>query len=155
MPNVYARRSRATPPTKTRWRGIFSAPLLIAAVAMFIVLADNDPLWQAAWRATRDDDHRLAILATLFALVFVTLTTVLSFALGRKLLRAVAALLLLVAASCGFFMTQYGVVIDESMIRNAVETTVLEATPPAERRRTSGMSLFTASCPRSSFSSRR
>ena len=68
-------------------------------------------------------------MLTLFALVFVTLTTFLSFALGTKLLRAVAALLLLVAASCGFFMTQYGVVIDQSMIRNAVETTVLEATP--------------------------
>jgi lipid A ethanolaminephosphotransferase len=38
-------------------------------------------------------------------------------------------MMLIVAASCGFFMTQYGVIIDESMIRNAVETTVLEATP--------------------------
>ena len=46
----------------TRWWGIFSAPLLIAAVAIFIVVADNDPLWHAAWRATHDDDHRLAIL---------------------------------------------------------------------------------------------
>jgi lipid A ethanolaminephosphotransferase len=46
-----------------------------------------------------------------------------------KLLRACAAALLVVAASCGYFMVQYGVVIDESMIRNTVETTVLEATP--------------------------
>ncbi|HSC13553.1 MAG TPA: phosphoethanolamine--lipid A transferase [Gammaproteobacteria bacterium] len=102
---------------------------MIGAVALFIVAADNDSFWHAAWRATHNDDHRLAILATLFALVFVTLTTVLSFAFGTKLLRVVAALLLLVAASCGFFMTAYGVVIDQSMIRNAVETTVLEATP--------------------------
>jgi lipid A ethanolaminephosphotransferase len=108
---------------------MFSAPLLIAGVALFIAAADNDTLWHAAWRATHNDDHRLAILSTLFALVFVTPTTVLSLALGTKLLRTVAALILLVAASCGFFMTQYGVVIDESMIRNAVETTVLEATP--------------------------
>ena len=129
LPNVYARRSKDTAPKRTRWPGIFSAPLMIAAVALFIVVADNDPLWHAAWRATHNDDHRLAILLTLFALVFVTLTTFLSFALGTKLLRAVAALLLLVAASCGFFMTQYGVVIDQSMIRNTVETTVLEATP--------------------------
>ena len=102
---------------------------MIAAVALFIVAADNDPLWNAAWRATYNDEHRLAILSTLFALVFATLTTVLSFALGTKLLRAAAALLLVLAASCGFFMTQYGVVIDQSMIRNTVETTVLEATP--------------------------
>ena len=128
LPNAYARRSKDTT-KRTRWPGILSAPLMIAAVALFIVLADNDPLWRAAWRATHNDDHRLAIFSTLFALVFVTLTTFLSFALGTKLLRAVAALLLLVAASCGFFMTQYGVVIDQSMIRNTVETTVLEATP--------------------------
>jgi lipid A ethanolaminephosphotransferase len=108
---------------------ILSAPLLIAGVALFIVAADNTTLWGAAWRATHDDAHRLAILATLFVLIFVTLTTVLSFAVGTKLLRTAAATMLLVAASCAFFMTQYGVVIDESMIRNAVETTVLEATP--------------------------
>jgi lipid A ethanolaminephosphotransferase len=111
------------------WRDVLAAPLLIAAVALFIVAADNDPLWHAALRATEDDEHRLGILATLFALAFATLTTAMSFALGTRLLRVVAALLLLVAASCAYFMTQYGVVIDESMIRNAVETTVLEATP--------------------------
>jgi lipid A ethanolaminephosphotransferase len=106
-----------------------AAPILIAAVALFIVAADNDPFWRAAWRATETSDHRLAILVTLFALVFATLTTTLSLAFGRTLLRVVAALLLVVAASCGFFMTEYGVVIDQSMIRNAVETTALEATP--------------------------
>jgi lipid A ethanolaminephosphotransferase len=111
------------------WREVLSAPLLIAAVALFIVVTDNDPFWRAAWRATYNDDHRAAILATLFALIFVPLTIVMSLALGTKLLRAVAALLLLVAASCGFFMAEYGVVIDQSMIRNAVETTMLEATP--------------------------
>ena len=112
-----------------RLRDILAAPLLIAAVALFIAAADNDSLWHAAWRATQNDDHRLAILSTLFALVFVTLTTALSLALGTTLLRVVAALLLVVAASCGFFMAEYGVVIDQSMIRNAVETTALEATP--------------------------
>jgi lipid A ethanolaminephosphotransferase len=129
LPNVYARRSKVNAAQRSSWRDLLAAPLLIAAVSLFIVAADNDSFWQAAWRATHNDEHRVAILTTLFALVFCTLTTVLSFAFGNKLLRAVSALLLLLAASCGFFMTQYGVVIDESMIRNAVETTVLEATP--------------------------
>ena len=48
----------------------FAAPLMIAAVALFIVAADNDPFWRAAWRATHNDEHRLAILLSLFALVF-------------------------------------------------------------------------------------
>jgi lipid A ethanolaminephosphotransferase len=122
---------RAGAPTlqRARWRDVLGAPLLIAAVALFIVAADNGPFWRAALRATQSDEHQLAILATLFALVLVTLTTVLAFALGTKLLRIVAALLLLVAASCGYFMTEYGVIIDQSMIRNAAETTALEATP--------------------------
>jgi lipid A ethanolaminephosphotransferase len=129
LPDVYASGSDAGIAKRSRWRDLLSAPLLIAAVSLFIVAADNDPFWRAAWRATHNDEHRLAILSTLFAVVFFALTTTLSLALGKTLLRTVAALLLVVAASCSFFMTQYGVVIDQSMIRNAVETTVLEATP--------------------------
>ncbi|HWN39848.1 MAG TPA: phosphoethanolamine--lipid A transferase [Gammaproteobacteria bacterium] len=115
--------------SRAGWRGLLGTPLLIAAVALFIVAVDNDPFWQGAWRATQNDEHRLAILSTLFALIFVPLTVTMSIAVGTKLLRVVAALLLVVAASCGFFMIEYGVVIDQSMIRNAVETTALEATP--------------------------
>jgi lipid A ethanolaminephosphotransferase len=129
LPDVYSPRSESRIAQRSTWRDLLAAPLLIAAVSLFIVATDNDSFWQSAWRATHDDEHRVAILTTLFALVFFTLTTVLSFAFGTKLLRAASSLLLLVAASCGFFMTQYGVVIDQSMIRNAVETTVLEATP--------------------------
>jgi lipid A ethanolaminephosphotransferase len=117
------------PEKRAGWRGLAGAPLLIAAVALFIVAVDNDPFWQGAWRATQNDEHRLAILATLFALVFVPLTVTMAVAVGSKLLRVVAALLLLVAASCSYFMLEYGVVIDQSMIRNAAETTALEATP--------------------------
>ena len=99
------------------------------AVAVFIVVADNGPFWSAAFRATQSDEHRLGILTTLSALLMLPLVTVLAFALGAKALRVFAALLMVVAASCGYFMTEYGVIIDESMIRNAVETTALEATP--------------------------
>jgi lipid A ethanolaminephosphotransferase len=128
-PSTHIERPLESTTTGSRLRDFLAAPLLISAVALFIAAADNDSLWHAAWRATQNDDHRLAILSTLFALVVVTLTTVLSFALGTKLLRFVAGLLLIVAASCGFFMAEYGVLIDQSMIRNAVETTALEATP--------------------------
>jgi len=121
--------SNPAPTKRAGWHGLLGAPLLIAAVAVFIVAVDNDPFWQGAWRATQNDEHRLAILSTLFALIFVPLTVTMSIAVGTKLLRVVAALLLLVAASCGFFMIEYGVVIDQMMIRNAVETTALEATP--------------------------
>ncbi|HUQ51250.1 MAG TPA: phosphoethanolamine--lipid A transferase [Gammaproteobacteria bacterium] len=129
LPNGYARPVAQEGAPRTRRHSVLAAPALIVAVALFIVGADNDTFWQGAWRATLNDEHRLAILWSLFALVFCTLTTLLSLALGTKLLRVCSALLLLVAASCGYFMAQFGVVIDESMIRNAAETTVLEATP--------------------------
>lgn len=126
-----ARASGSAPPARASkgWRTLLSEPFLIVAIAVFIVAVDNGPFWRGALNATQSDEHRLAILTTLSALVLVPLITVLSLALGRKLLRIVAAVLLLVAASCGYFMTQYGVIIDQSMIRNAVETTALEATP--------------------------
>jgi lipid A ethanolaminephosphotransferase len=123
----------ATPATtfepRTRWSDVLSAPLLIVAVTLFIIAVDNDSFWTAAWRATSHDEHRTAILFSLFTIVFVPLTTVLALIPGTTLLRAAAIALLVVAASCNFFMTEYGVVIDQSMIRNAAETTVLEATP--------------------------
>lgn len=133
LPDVYARPVEAPVATRTSWRTSWrpalAAPLLIAAVALFIVATDNHTFWRSAWRATLNDEHQLAILWSLFALVFCTLTTLLSLAFGMTLLRACAAALLMVAASNGYFMAQYGIVIDESMIRNTVETTLLEATP--------------------------
>ena len=114
---------------RLRGRGLFAAPALAAAVALFIVAVDNDAFWRTAWRATADDEHRAAILLSLFAIVFLTLTTFLSLAVGRKPLKTLAVVLLLVAANCSYFMSQYGVVIDQGMIRNAVETTTLEAAP--------------------------
>jgi lipid A ethanolaminephosphotransferase len=127
LPDVYAK--HPTPPPRVRWQDLLAAPLLIVAVALFIVGVDNNAFWHSAWRATLNDGHRLALLWSLFALLFFTLTTPLSLAIGTKFLRATAVVLLLVGASCGYFMVQYGVVIDEAMIRNAVETTMLEATP--------------------------
>jgi lipid A ethanolaminephosphotransferase len=112
-----------------RGRALLAGPTLVAAVALFIVAVDNDVFWRTAWRATADDAHRAAILCSLFAIAFFTLTTLLSLAVGRKPFKAVAAVLLFVAANCGYFMSQYGVIIDEAMIRNAVETTALESAP--------------------------
>jgi lipid A ethanolaminephosphotransferase len=129
LPNLYARPAARRAPGSVGWRRLLGAPALAAAVALFIVAVDNDAFWQKAWRATANDEHRAAILWSLFALAFFTLTTALSLALGRKILKTLAVVLLLVAASCGYFMSEYGVIIDQAMIRNTVETTVLEATP--------------------------
>lgn len=111
------------------WCDWVAAPVLAAAVSLFIVAVDNDSFWKSAWRATANDEHRFAILLSLFAIVFLTLTITLCLALGRGLLKALAVSLLVLAAAFDYFMTQYGVIIDQAMVRNTVETTVLEATP--------------------------
>jgi lipid A ethanolaminephosphotransferase len=141
LPDVYARPSPAKP-GRTRWRDLVAAPGLVTAVAFFIVAVDNDPFWKTAWRATINDEHRVAILWSLFAIAFFSLTTTLSLALGRKLLKGIAAALLMVAASCSYFMSQYGIVIDQAMIRNTVETTVLEASPLLGAAYFSHLSLY-------------
>jgi lipid A ethanolaminephosphotransferase len=110
-------------------RGWLSAPLAILAVSLFIAVFDNESLWGAAARATTLDEHRAAILWCLFAIVFCTTAAALSLALGARLLKIAGAALLLIAAICGFFMSEYGVVVDESMVRNIAETAVREATP--------------------------
>jgi lipid A ethanolaminephosphotransferase len=112
----------------TFW-GLLAAPLVIVAVALFIVAFDNLPLWDTVARDTALDEHRLAIFWSLFAIVFFTLTSALSLVPGTRTLKAVAAVLLLIAATTGFFMSEYGIVIDQSMIRNIVETETREAAP--------------------------
>jgi lipid A ethanolaminephosphotransferase len=137
-PSTLADKACTTPPSITRliaprywpsWRELLAAPLLILGVAAFIVAADNGPFWHAAWSASAGDEHRVAILGSMLTILLGTLTITLAAALGNKLLKTAAAALLLIAAACGYFMTEYGAVIDQSMIRNAVETTALEATP--------------------------
>ena len=127
-------RSVARPPVtgravQARLRDALVAPALAAAVALFIVAVDNDSFWQAAWRWTVSDAHREAILWSLFGLLFFPLFATLVLAPGRTLFKGLSIALLLVAANCGYFMSVYGVIIDQAMIRNTVETTVLEATP--------------------------
>jgi lipid A ethanolaminephosphotransferase len=130
---LFARSTPRPPATgqaaQARFRNVLAAPALAAAVALFIVAADNGSFWQTASRWTVSDEHREAILSSLFGLVFFPLFATLVLTPGRMLLKGLSIALLLVAANCGNFMSVYRVIIDQAMIRNTVETTVLEATP--------------------------
>lgn len=132
LPDVYARtRSRDDAPATARATlgRRFALPLLIGAVALFVATLQNAPLWKTAMDATLADEHRVAILWSLFAILFCTPAIALGLIPGRRPLKIAAGILLLVGAVCSYFMSEYGIVIDESMVRNAIETTALEATP--------------------------
>ena len=83
----------------------------------------------ALLQATLRDEHAGAVFISMVVVVICPLVLLLALAPGARGFKVVAATLLLVAAVCGFFMRNYGVVIDPSMIRNLVETEVREASP--------------------------
>ncbi len=104
-------------------------PLAILGVALFVTIFDNSSLFRNVLRATLVDERQVAIVFSLFVLVAGSLVIPLAFAGGIRLFKIAAAALLILAAICGYFMSEYGIVVDLSMIRNIVETDVREATP--------------------------
>ncbi len=106
-------------------------PLLFSAlgVALFITAADNGSFYRALFEAVDGSDQQLAIVATMSVMVLTTLIITLSLAVGVRLFKLIAALLLIVGAATGYFMSNYGIVVDVSMIRNVAETDVREASP--------------------------
>lgn len=135
LPNAYARESEKDAgktqavEKRSRFRDLLRAPLAIVGVSLFIVLLDNGSFWKSVLEATARDEHRSAIVASMFLILFCTLVVVQSLAVGTRLLKIVGTGLLVAAAGCGYFMSEYGIVVDPSMIRNVVETQVREVSP--------------------------
>jgi lipid A ethanolaminephosphotransferase len=106
----------------------YSIPVISLAVAAFIIVFDNHLFWHnlAMRLGSGSFDHwKLmltcgAILVLLFNLVF----TLFSF---RPIFKPFLVVVLLIAASVGYFSDTYGVVIDKSMINNIFETDIREA----------------------------
>ncbi|HET8695973.1 MAG TPA: phosphoethanolamine transferase domain-containing protein, partial [Gammaproteobacteria bacterium] len=123
------RQAGARPGPWRSWLDLLALPLAVLAVACFIAALDNDALWRGVLHETRLDEHREAIVITIFVLVTSLLTILLSLVPGKRAVKAVGGALLVVAAVCGYFMAEYGVIIDASMIRNIAETKTQEAAP--------------------------
>lgn len=103
-------------------------PLVLnLALAAWLATAGNLPFWQA-FRALPE---HAGLRGAGFALIALTMITALTFALlsllsWRRLVRPVAVLLLLMAAGSTHFMLAYGIVIDASMVSNALNTNAAE-----------------------------
>lgn len=108
-----------------------TARILLATigVALFIALFDNRTFFAAVLAATAGSEHRFGILVSMFALVAGTLAAILALAPGTWAFKALTGVLLVSAAGAGYFMSNFGVVIDSSMIRNLAETDLREAAP--------------------------
>jgi len=100
-----------------------SVPALTLVVAAFIIGVDNLAFWQALAAVTRvgDSDGWLLTAATA---VFLTsaLALLMSLFAFRWLYKPFLIMLLLVAAVVGYFMQTYGVIVDDTMIVNTIDT---------------------------------
>jgi lipid A ethanolaminephosphotransferase len=96
--------------------------------ALFFATVGNMALWQTLWTHVEIDSLRsvlffISLPVFLFCAFNVLLTPALALPYLRKPL---LALLVLVSAACTYFMLHYGVLIDRSMVQNALETNQAE-----------------------------
>jgi lipid A ethanolaminephosphotransferase len=111
-----------------RWRLRANSIVVTAAVAAWLTLVYNLPFWRhvvdAHGLAGPMDFAFIGAVALLALLVNNLLLTPFAF---RPVQRPLFALVLVLSAAASYFIAQYGVVIDQSMIRNVFETDAREA----------------------------
>lgn len=108
----------------------FNPVQLTWVAALFFTTIGNYVLWQSLWSKVEVNSlHSLLFFISLpvffFCLFNLLFTPVLTLPYVRKPL---LALLLVISASCTYFMHQYNVLIDRSMVQNFFETNQAELT---------------------------
>jgi lipid A ethanolaminephosphotransferase len=112
-----------------RLTSIRLTPVQLAWIAaLFFTTAGNIALWQTLWTHLSLDTPRsvlflISLPIFLFCAFNILLTPLLALPYLRKPL---LALLVIVSAACTYFMLHYGVLIDRSMVQNALETNQAE-----------------------------
>ncbi len=97
--------------------------LLALCTALFLLVFTNASLWAAIFRLYRDAlPANLFFLLSLFVLLAALVYLFLSLVNFRYLLKPVLVTLLLISSVVAYFMDTYGVMIDRSMIQNALGT---------------------------------
>jgi lipid A ethanolaminephosphotransferase len=105
------------------WR----AATLILLVSAWLALVGNWPLWRTVWPLPELAGVRGTVFAVgLFIWIVAALHTLLSLLAWKRVLRPVLLMLLLTAAGNSYFMLQYGVVIDATMMANVAHTDARE-----------------------------
>ncbi|WP_137885341.1 phosphoethanolamine transferase [Pseudomonas sp. 2FE] len=92
----------------------------------FLLLCCNFVLWQHLFSITSGDWQGLLMRLAFGLIVLAIFNLVLTLLAFRWVLKPILTLLLLISACVAYFMSQYGVLIDAGMLRNAAETDVAE-----------------------------
>lgn len=108
---------------RTSWH-----PLALSAIlAAWLTTVGNLPLWLAILRLPETQGwHALVTVANLLMLVLALTLLFLSLTMWPRWRKPMGLVLLLVVTSTSYFMYAYGVVIDPSMLRNALYTDTRE-----------------------------
>ncbi len=111
------------------WRNRLAHPAVIATLlATWVTLAINAPLWRHLLSTPElNQGGQVGVIPLLAVLLLSAHVLLLAPFAGRRGLRWVGGLLLLLGAGVTHFIDAYGVVIDPSMIRNALATDAGEA----------------------------
>ena len=101
---------------------------LVVTCSLWMTCAGNSALWKRlASLGLMQNVSGLGFVIALFGLLFASLVGVLAVFAWKRSLKPVLTVLLLVTAFASHFMNSFGVVIDPSMVTNAVQTDVREA----------------------------
>ena len=106
---------------------IFSRPLraewLAVILALLLVVLFNASFWQRLYTIVSPlDVHGVKMLGLAFVLLTAFFSLLLQLLVWPKLGKPLLIALLLTTAGVSYFMSQYGVLIDMNMVRNAVQT---------------------------------
>lgn len=105
-----------------------SRPTLTLLVSLWLVALANFPFWRSVWQAEvglRADNLLFLLSLSLFVLAWVYL--LLSLLTWGRATKAVLGAVLLISATVSYFANTYGMVLDDVMIANIVQTHTAEA----------------------------
>ncbi|MEL0167365.1 MAG: phosphoethanolamine--lipid A transferase [Pseudomonadaceae bacterium] len=106
-----------------------SRNVLTMLVALWLMVTVNLPFWRTVWQGVGglSNDSTLFLLS-LPLFVWIWLYVLLSLLAWGRLTKPVLVVMVLVSAAASYFMLSYGIVIDYTMLTNAVQTDTAEAT---------------------------
>lgn len=109
-------------------RVTLSRNVLTMLVALWLMLTMNLPFWRTVWTGVGgfSNDSPLFLLS-LPVFVWIWLYVLLSLLAWGRLTKTVLCFMVLVSAGASYFMASYGIVIDYTMLTNAVQTDTAEA----------------------------
>ena len=99
------------------------AEVLAVCLSLLLVLFFNMPFWQRLYGIVSPlDAHGVKMLGLAFVLVTAFFSLLLQLLVWPKIGKPLLTALLLTTAGVSYFMSQYGVLIDMNMVRNAMQT---------------------------------